>query len=58
MTQTIFGIVAIDAPRLCITTITPIVRVLAFKIGAVDVPLTTAECIRNPSLESADLPST
>ena len=39
MTQTIFGIVAIVCAALLAYTMTPIVRVLAFKIGAVDVPL-------------------
>lgn len=39
MTQLIFGIVATICAILLAYTLTPIVRVLAFRIGAVDVPL-------------------
>ena len=39
MNQIIFGLVAIICACLLAYTITPPVRVLAFKIGAVDVPL-------------------
>lgn len=39
MTQLVFGIVAIVCAILLAFTLTPPVRVLAFKIGAVDVPL-------------------
>ena len=39
MTQLIFGIVATICAILLAYTLTPAVRVLAFKIGAVDVPL-------------------
>lgn len=39
MTTIIFGIVAIVCAMLLTYTLTPIVRVLAFKIGAVDIPL-------------------
>ena len=39
MTYLVFGIVAIVCAILLAYTLTPPVRVLAFKIGAVDVPL-------------------
>lgn len=39
MTPIVFGIVAIICAMLLAYTLTPIVRVIAFKIGAVDVPL-------------------
>lgn len=39
MTQLIFGIVATICAILLAYTLTPVVRVLAFRIGAVDVPL-------------------
>ncbi len=39
LTQLLYGIVAIICAALLAYTMTPLVRVLAFKIGAVDVPL-------------------
>lgn len=48
MTQIIFGIVAVVCAMLLAYTTTPIVRVLAFKIGAVDVPLDNRRMHKKP----------
>lgn len=48
MTQFIFGIVAVICAMLLAYTLTPTVRVLAFKIGAVDVPLDNRRVHKKP----------
>lgn len=48
MTQLIFGIVATICAFLLAFTLTPAVRVLAFKIGAVDVPLDSRRIHKKP----------
>lgn len=48
MTQLIFGIVATICAILLAYTLTPAVRVLAFKIGAVDIPLDSRRIHKKP----------